>query len=164
MDKKKTQTQTQKETVNASVDLWKFFEERGGRIKDSMFKVVTWIVGFAAIVLGFAVKEGFGAGLTSVKHPNMLVSLGFIGLVVVVHAAIVIRDYGEHINRTFARADAARDGETCPNKIWDKGKTAEGRKLPPICSHYLIVVGLFGIGFALLIFLGLHANMCVLKY
>jgi len=149
-------TEKTKVISDSSVDLWKFFEERGGKIKESMFKIVTWIVGFAAVVLGFAVKEGFEKGLTNITHPDMLVSLGLIGLLIVAYAALVIRDYGKHINRTFARADAARDGETSPKKIWDKGKTAENMKLPPVCFHYFIIVGFFAIGFVLLILLGLY--------
>ena len=38
-----------------SIDLWKFFEERGAEQKESLFKLITWIIGFAAVVLGFAI-------------------------------------------------------------------------------------------------------------
>jgi hypothetical protein len=56
-----------------SVDLWKFFEDRGAKLKESMFATVTWIVGLASLVLGFAVKEGFEAGsaFTSTAHPHI---------------------------------------------------------------------------------------------
>jgi hypothetical protein len=39
-----------------SIDLWKFFEERGAEQKESLFKLITWIIGFAAVVLCFAIK------------------------------------------------------------------------------------------------------------
>lgn len=118
----KIQIETPQPDSEASVDLWKFFEERGVKLKDSMFQVVTWILGFAGVVLGFAVKEGFETGLKRVAHPVLLVSLGFVGLVLLVHAVIVIRDYGRHINRTFARADAARYGESSPRNIWNAAR------------------------------------------
>ena len=144
---------------NGSVDLWKFFEDRGSSLKESMFKVVTWIVGLAGAILAFAIKEGFGKGLAKVTEPGLVLSLGLIGLVVIVHAVVVIRDYGHHINRTFARADAARVGETVPQKIWEAGHGARRDALPPVCRHLLFVTALLGIGFALLVMRGLCALM-----
>jgi len=139
----------------ASTDLWKFFEQRGAEQKESLFKLVTWIVGLAAVVLGFAVKEGFEKGLEKITHPFMLFILGCVGLAVVVHAFFIVREHGQHINRTFARADKARDGESAPKKIWQAGKDAEGGPLPPICRQLLKVVGTFGLAFVVLIVLGL---------
>src|SRR5262245_2303431 len=101
-----------------STELWKFFEQRGTEQKESMIKLVTWIVGFAAVVLGFAVKEGFDKDFAKVAHRGLLFVLGFVGLVLLAHAAVVIKDHGRHINRTFARADAARDGVSVPREIW----------------------------------------------
>ena len=72
-------TQHSEPPDTASTDLWKFFETRGAEQKESMFKLVTWIVGFAAVVLGFAVKEGFGPGLEKIVHPRMLFILGCSG-------------------------------------------------------------------------------------
>jgi flagellar motor component MotA len=66
-----------------------------------LFKLVTWIVGFAAVVLGFAVKEGFEEGLEKIHHPFMLFILGCAGLAVVVLALYIVRDHGRHINRTL---------------------------------------------------------------
>jgi hypothetical protein len=119
-----------------------------------MFKLVTWIVGFAAVVLGFAVKEGFGPGLEKIAHPRMLFILGCVGLAVIINAYVIVRDHGRHINRTFARADAARDGESAPLKIWQAGKNVEGDPLPPICRQLLYVVCAFGLVFLVLTFLG----------
>jgi hypothetical protein len=42
-----------------TTDLWKFCEERAAQQKASVYQLVTWITGFAAVVLGFAVKEGY---------------------------------------------------------------------------------------------------------
>ena len=142
-----------------SVDLWKFFEERGSKLKESMFQVVTWNLGLASAVLGFAVTKGFEEGLKSIAHPQVLVSMGLIGLALLVHAVIVVRDYGRHINRTFARADAARDGESSPRNIWNAARGAESQQLPPVCWHLLIVVGLFAAAFAIIVVLGLCTGL-----
>ncbi len=139
----------------ASVDLWKFFEERGSKLKESMFQVVTWNLGLASAVLGFAVTKGFAEGLRSIANPLLLVIMGFIGLALLVHAVIVVRDYGGHINRTFARANAARDGESSPRNIWNAAQGAETQQLPPVCWHLLIVVGLFAAAFAVIVVVGI---------
>ena len=136
----------------ASIDLWKFFEERGAEQRGSLFKLVTWIIGFAAVVLGYAIKEGFDSNL-KVSHPRLVFLLGVVGFVVVFHAILIVLDHGWHINQTLARAKAARDGvESTPRKIWDVGEIAGSKwSLPPICNQLLFVVGLFAAGFAALI-------------
>jgi hypothetical protein len=133
----------------ASTDLWKFFEERGANQKDSMFKLFTWIIGFAAVVLAFAFTEGFEKGFETVKHPWMLCMLSGVGLVVVLYAAVVVYDHGRHIDRTFARADAARGGKFDPQEIWQAGKNAEQWwRLPPICWELLFLIFAFAAAFA----------------
>jgi hypothetical protein len=77
-----------------------------------MFKVVTWVIGFAAIVLGYTVKEAFAKGLLKAGYPGMVISFSIICLLLLGHAVLVIRDYGEHINRKFNRADEAKKGES----------------------------------------------------
>lgn len=138
-----------------SIDLWKFFEERGGKLKESMFQVVTWILGFASVVLGFAVEKGFGTGLASVTHPLLILVAGLGGLILLVHATIVIRDYGQHINRMFTRADSARSGEASPQEIWNAARGAECEPLPPVCRHLLVVVGLSAAAFGFMVALGM---------
>jgi hypothetical protein len=130
-----------------SIDLWKFFEKRVSELKESMFRFVTWIIGFAAAILGFAIKEGFKDGYEKVAHPRLLIILSGAGLVILLHAFFIIRDHGRHINRTFGRANAARDGESYPKKIRGAGQIAADMPLPPICRDLLIVVALFALGF-----------------
>jgi hypothetical protein len=144
----------------ATTDLWKFFEERGTQQKASMYQLVTWIIGFAAVVLGFAVKEGF-EGHFATAHPRVLCIFGGVGLVVLGLAFLIIRDHGKHINRTYGRADAARDGERALQKIWEAGKKAESDSLPRICKELLLVVGLFATAF---VYLMLHASWTLITH
>jgi hypothetical protein len=65
---------------DASIDLWKFFEQRGAEQKESLFKLVTWIVGFAAVILGFTVKEGFQSKYETIAHPACSSFLAVSGL------------------------------------------------------------------------------------
>jgi hypothetical protein len=110
-----------------SIDLWKFFEKGGAQLNDSMFSVVTLIIGLASAVLGFAVKESFveHSALTSITHPPTVIGLSLAGLIVLAFANLVIRDYGRLINRTYERADAARKGETSREVIWVSGQKAD---------------------------------------
>ena len=112
------------------------------------------MVGFAAVILGYTIKEGFKSGL-EIAHPRLLIILSLVGIAVLTNALFIIRDHGRHINRTFARADAARNGESAPPKIWEAGQKAEGDPLPPICKQLLIVIGMFVLAFSILIIVGL---------
>ncbi len=71
------------------------------------------------------------------------------------YATIVIRDYAQHINRTFARADSARGGEASPQEIWNAARGAECETLPPVCRHLLLVVGLFAAASGFMVALGM---------
>src|SRR5262249_15389934 len=142
---------------NTSGDLWKFFEERGAAQEESRFKFVTWIGGFAAVILGFAVKEAFEKGLEKIAHPFMLFILGCVGLALIIHAFFLVREHGQHINRTFNRANAARDGVSAPKKIWDAGEEAKDDSLPSICWQLLYVLSAFGLVFVVFASLGLGA-------
>jgi hypothetical protein len=164
-------TQAGSPPTTASTDLWKFFEEKGAQQKESMFKLVTWIIGFTGVILGYAVSQGFEKGLEKLAHPRMVFVLGLAGFFVTLSTFWIVRDHGQHINRTYARADAARHGESAPQKIWDAGKAAEDDPLPPICRQLLFVVRVFGASFlacaivGLLGMLGLYpvvtANSCL---
>jgi hypothetical protein len=144
--------------VSPSFELWRSLEERGDNLKESMFKVGTWILGFSAAVMGFAVKEGFVKGHLKVADPVFVIGLASAGLVILAYAALVLIYYGKHINRSFARADAALNGVTSPRQIWHAGETATGRALPAACWHLIIIVGIFAIGDIGLIYLALNKS------
>jgi len=133
------------------VDLWKYFENRGAAVKNTMFNVVTWIVGFAAVILGFIVKETitFVGDSIVFDKPTTLLCLSVIGLLVIVYARIVINDFSDHINKNFDRADRARDTSKSLLEILDiKEKDPErSTGLPNICKYVLRVVWIFGVLF-----------------
>jgi hypothetical protein len=91
----------------------------------------------------------------------VLYIFGGVGLVVLVLAFVIIRDHGSHINRTYGRADAARDGERALQRIWEAGEKAESASLPRICKELLLVVGLFAIAFG---YLMLHASWTLITH
>lgn len=143
-----------------SVELWKFFEERGSKLKESMFMTVSWILGFSAAVLAFAVKEGFADGKATVANPGAMSLLVLAGFLLLMHAYFVVKDYGEHINRTFNRADAARKGETDPEMVWRAGDKYKEQSTPQVCRYMLRTIGLFAAAFMLVLGLSLYLYFC----
>lgn len=75
--------------------------------------------------LGFAIKEGCYRNLKA-DHPRLVLLLGVVGFVVVLHAILIVLDHGWHINRTLARANKARDGESAPRN--HRGRREYSRK------------------------------------
>ena len=97
--------------------------------------------------------------------------LSFAGLIVVYYAEVTIVDYGQHINRTFDRAEAARRGESSPQLIWAAGnkgevespwwrlRSSEITSLPRYCHRLQVVVGSFAFCFLALIIRALFAML-----
>ena len=144
----------------SSVELWKFFEERGSKLKESMFTTVSWVLGFSAAVLAFAVKEGFADGKATVANPIAMSFLVLAGILLLVHAYFVVKDYGEHINRTFNRADAARKGEIDPERVWRAGDKYKEQSTPQVCRYMMRTIGLFAAAFIFVLGLSLYMHFC----
>jgi len=138
------------------VELWKYFESRGSNVKDTMFKVITWVVGFAAVILGFMLKETITLETDSlgVSKPSTLLVLSCVGFVVILYANILIRDFADHINRNFDRADRARDKTKSLLDILDIDQESQNTSvgLPDICKYVLGVIWVFGVVFLLGVF------------
>jgi hypothetical protein len=88
-------------------DLYKFFESRADTIKASMFESVTWVVGFAAAVLGFVVATfvDFSTDPVSVKHPMAAIISSCGGVILCVYALFLLYDAANHILRNWDRAN-----------------------------------------------------------
>ena len=141
------------------VDLWKYFEGRGSEVKATMFKVVTWILGFAALILGYIIKEysTINSNNETSAHLWGILFLGAIGIAIAYYAKIVINDFGDHINRNFDRADASREGNLSLDEIWEAGETSHifRKDLPAICKTLLHVSYGFLLAFVLSIILAI---------
>jgi hypothetical protein len=88
------------------LDLYKFFESRAETIKAGMFASVTWVLGFAAGVLGFAVSTfaDFEGGAVTVKHPQAGVVASLAGIALCGYALFLLYDAAHHIGRNWERA------------------------------------------------------------
>ena len=148
-------TSSSQPTSKADLDLWKFFEDRCSKLKESLFNTVSWVLGFSAAVLGFAVKEGYASCSSKVGNPILMAIMALAGLLLLMHAYYIVRDYVDHINRTFNRADAARMGEIDPQKVWAAGNVESKGDVPAACRDMFRIIGLFAIAFLALLALAI---------
>jgi hypothetical protein len=129
------------------LQLWQYFESRGGELKERMLGLITWVLGFAAAVLGFAVSNTLDFDSSGVvKKPMLLIILSITGGSLTWYADIIIREFAEHINRNFDRADHARGGNRSLEEIL---ASSEGRTqpMPTICRSVRRMVIMFGVAF-----------------
>ncbi|MHC4399189.1 MAG: hypothetical protein ACYTG0_05890 [Planctomycetota bacterium] len=140
------------------VALWQYFEKRGSELKGTMLQVLTWLIGFAAAILGYAVDKTIGFDpAPSVKQPLLLLVLAAVGIAIIVYAEIVIREFGEHINRNFDRAAYSRIGNKPLDEILNFSEN-NGRptQAPPrLCITVRRITRTFGAAFAVTFAFGL---------
>lgn len=129
------------------VELWRYFETRGSELKGTMLQVSTLLIGFSAAILGYAVDKtlNFDAG-PLLKQPGLLLLLSIVGIAVVLYAEVVIREFGEHINRNFDRADFTRIGDRSLDEIlaYSERPGRPAATLPGICITVRWITRSFG--------------------
>src|SRR5687767_10045011 len=89
------------------LELWKYFQDRADKVKEAMFKTLTWIVGYAAALLGFIFLA-----LTNYDRAKASVPLAFAitlaaaaGLVVCIYSWLMLSEAAKHIQRNWKRSD-----------------------------------------------------------
>lgn len=88
------------------VDLWMHFQDRGAAVKASMVGVVSWLLGFSAVLVGYAVDKAFSFDPSpAVARPWVAVIAGVSGLMLTWYSLIVLGDFDRHIDRSFSTAD-----------------------------------------------------------
>jgi hypothetical protein len=80
----------------------------------------------------------------------LVLGLSLGGLLLIGYASAVVKDYADHINRTFGRANAARLGAASPQEVWDNSGAETAKDLPGICVDLFVVLGLFAAAFVAL--------------
>ena len=88
-------------------DLWKYFQAQAELLKANMFQSVTWIIGFAAAVLGFILAEFVDFEGSGIAVVNRVVAILFcvVGLVLCLYALFLLSEFAGHINRNWERSD-----------------------------------------------------------
>jgi len=142
------------------VDLWKYFESRGQELKTAMLSMITWLGGFAAAVLAFAMKEAmdFKTCPPWVSNPGLLIGLALTGLAIVWYSLVIVYEYADHINRTFNRSDRIRLADSSLDAILGVPSSCPPPRLPNICRHARDVMLAFGVAFAISLLLALWSS------
>jgi hypothetical protein len=93
-------------TISDYIALWRFFEERGAKDKDHMMTSVTWLLAFAAVIIGFIVKEHFRYQPSfCIKDPGAIIIFSAVGLFVCILAIYLVLEFARHARRNFIKAD-----------------------------------------------------------
>lgn len=92
------------------LDLWKYFQSRADDLKAQMFERVTWIIGFAAAVLGFTFDKfaDLNGGALTPEQKWLAVGLCGVGLLLCAYAGLVLAEHARHIQRNWARSDRCK--------------------------------------------------------
>ena len=93
------------------VQLYQFFQSRADDIKAALFGSVTWILGFAAAIMGFTVVTFFdlSAAPARIKFPWLGMIACFVGVLHCVYALLLLYDGANHIRGNWDRANKCAD-------------------------------------------------------
>jgi hypothetical protein len=132
------------------VELYQFYQSRADDIKAALFASVTWIIGFAAAVLGFVIVTFLD--LTKeplkIKFPWLAMLFCVVGCALCVYALLLLYDGANHIRANWKRADE------CEEHVKDLPRLAMGtvkRRTGKVWQHMSVVVGGFLIIFVALL-------------
>lgn len=93
------------------IDLWRYYEDRADHLKQNMFATITWMLGFASLLLGF-LAERLGRSTSGPRVDGwdspVLVGVAVSGLILCGYCVILLREHAEHIQRNWDRASAFR--------------------------------------------------------
>jgi len=84
------------------LDLWMYFEEVGGKDKDRMVTIVTWLLAFAAVILSYIITQ-------SDLDPTQRAILALIGIFISSMSSLFIYAYGAYANRYWYWADLLKE-------------------------------------------------------
>lgn len=138
------------------LDLWKYFQSRADQLKDEMFKTLTWVIGFAAAILGFIVNNFVDLDPAAhISHKGAAVIFCLVGLVICIYAAFLLSEFAHHISRNWNRADQCKANVPGLIDIIKSPSSSSDRTSIPIWWRIGGVVILFGMAFVsgLLVFI-----------
>jgi hypothetical protein len=133
------------------LELWKYFEDRADNIKEAMFKTLTWIVGYAAALLGFIflALTNFDRLQASVPLPSAITLAAAAGLVICLYSWFMLSESAKHIQRNWQRSAFCLKKVDGLTAIVSAGEM-ESQRTIKIWDQLRIIVVLFALGFGFL--------------
>lgn len=144
------------------LDLWKYFQDRATSVKGAMFNTLTWVIGFAAILLGFiftnlAKNEETKAPVTL---ETLMIFASLAGLALCLYAFFAICESAKHIQKNWVFADNCKDKISGLDKIL-KIDSDDGQKAAmPVWKRLGIIVGLFTSAFVVILGYAIFKVIC----
>ena len=137
------------------LELWKYFQDKAISVKGAMFNTVTWIIGFAAALLGFifAKISDFDPFNSEIPLPLLMIMLSIAGIVICVYAFFAIGESAKHIRKNWNRADRCMEKIEGIDEIVTEG--SEHNKYIEIWNQLRIVVTIFLVSFIAILEWGL---------
>jgi len=89
------------------LQLWEYFDTHDGELKQRMFQIVTWVIGFAVAILSFILATFVDTSQSAfiIKERLLAVLLCLAGLVLCGYAGLILAHYARHIEQNWGRSD-----------------------------------------------------------
>ncbi|MHC4560556.1 MAG: hypothetical protein ACYS80_25020 [Planctomycetota bacterium] len=144
------------------IDLWKYFQDRAISVKGAMFNTITWIIGFAAALLGFifAKISDFNCTGAKISLPCLMILLSIAGIVICIYAFIALYESAKQIRKHWNRADNCWKKIEGINEIVDK-REVNGEIGIQIWNQLRILVGIFIVAFVAILIWGIIMAKCI---
>ena len=97
------------------LELWKFFAERGDAYKDKMWTITIWLYALLGGILGYMMSNFMGGGLNKenesvndvwmIAEPGLSIIFSIFAILFCIYIVITIKEYGEHVQHNWNRAN-----------------------------------------------------------
>ena len=128
-------------TEDLAFKAWEHFASTGGADKNTMTKVVSWLLAFSSTIIGYIVTNSLNSDSFAFSNPVATHFLAGIGFVVSIAAGSVALIYGRYARKNWARADMIASA-----RGWHElfPKTCK-RRIAPIFWIYMVIAVLSGL-------------------
>jgi hypothetical protein len=104
-------------TVEDYRNMWQFFEERGALDKERLVAIVTWLLAFTAVIIGYIATQQLLYRPICTKDPVATALFAIVGIFVCHLARKITYEFARHARSNFIKADY------CAAKIPNMEKT-----------------------------------------
>jgi hypothetical protein len=92
-------------TVDQDLELWKHHASTGGKDKDRMVTIASWLLGFSAVILWYIVTNLIVSKTLELREPKIAILTAVLGIGVSILALYISLLYGGYSNQNWGKAD-----------------------------------------------------------
>ena len=144
------------------LELWKYFQDKATSVKGAMFNTITWILGFAAVILGFIFTNLAKDEATNPKLTleELMLFASLAGGVLCMYAFFALGESAKHINNNWVFAENCKNKIKGLNELLSTNISKDRENNIKIWNQLRIIVGLFSGAFLIIL---LYAICQILK-